>query len=65
MSSMSKARLWLCMAAAAASLWVTFRVLEAQANPWPAGAGQGSASSSEIPDPALDAMIHRFATRVN
>ena len=62
MSPMTKPRLWLCSAAAAAALWITFRILNADAAALPAGlAAEEVSLSAELPDPALDALIHRLA----
>jgi hypothetical protein len=61
MSPALKPRFWLCIAAAAAAFWVTFRVLDADAASMPRLQDDGGGAYGEIPDPALDAMIQRFA----
>jgi hypothetical protein len=60
MSSLSKPRFWLCAAAMAAAFWVTFRVLDADAAPM-ARPIEEVVTYGELPDPALDALIQRFA----
>jgi hypothetical protein len=61
MYSISRPRFWLCSGAVAAALWITFRVVTADAAP-PSRLPLAAVSHSrEIPDPALDAMIRRFA----
>ena len=62
MSFIAKPRLWLCTAAALAALWVSFRVLDADAAVLPALLPtEEVVVNGEIPDPALDALIHRLA----
>jgi hypothetical protein len=60
MSSIARPRFWLYAAASLAALWITFRVLNADAAPRPP-ALQGMDSVDELPDPALDALIERLA----
>ena len=64
MPSITKPRFWLLTAAAVSALWITFRVVAVDAAPRPHPAGPTAAprsSPGEVPDPALDALIHRFA----
>jgi hypothetical protein len=61
MSPISRPRFWLCSGAAAAALWITFRVITADAAPAPRLPTEETAASGEMPDPALDALIGRFA----
>jgi len=64
MSSITKPRFWLLTAAAVSALWITFRVVAVDAAPRPHPAESTAAqrpSPGEIPDPALDALIHRLA----
>jgi hypothetical protein len=61
MSSISRPRFWLCSGAVAAALWITLRVVMADAAPAPRLAAEEIAASGEIADPALDALIRRFA----
>ncbi len=64
MSSITQPRFWLLTAAAVSALWITFRVVAVDAAPRAAGsppAPARSASTVEVADPALDALIHRVA----
>jgi hypothetical protein len=58
MSPTARPRFWICAVAGLAALWITFRVLDADAAP---RALEVLDSPEELPDPALDAMIERFA----
>jgi hypothetical protein len=57
---MNRPRLWICSAAALAALWITFRVLDADAAPRPA-MRYLQETVDDLPDPALEAMIDRLA----
>jgi hypothetical protein len=50
MSSFSKPRLWLCVAAFASTFWITFRVLDADASPL------GVSSTASAPTASGDAV---------
>jgi hypothetical protein len=59
MYSICRPRFWLCSGALAAALWITVRIVTADAAS-PRLAAEVSLDG-EIPDPALDALIRRFA----
>jgi hypothetical protein len=61
MYSISRPRLWLSSGAVAAALWITFRVVTADAAPASRRPAEEVSFSGEILDPALDALIRRFA----
>jgi len=60
MSSIARPRLLICTAAALAASWITFRVLDADAAPR-RPAPLVDSTASELPDPALEALIDRLA----
>jgi len=62
MYSICRPKFWLCSAAMAAALWITFRVVTADAAPV-ALTAEEALVPAEIPDPALDALIRRFAAK--
>jgi len=62
MSSIKTPRFWLVAAATLSGLWITFRVINADAAQRPALPHEEIVEYQEIADPALSAMIHRFAT---
>jgi len=61
MSPMSRPRLWICTAATLAALWITFRVLDADAAPRPSARQLAPSLVDELPDPALEALLDRLA----
>jgi len=61
MSPMNRPRLWICTAAGLAALWITFRVLDADAAPRPPGRQLVDSTADELPDPALEALLDRLA----
>jgi len=62
MSSVIRPRFWLLAAGAvSAALSITFTVVTVDAAPRTRPAAGPTAPLGEIPDPALDALIHRFA----
>ena len=61
MSPITRPRLWICTAAALAALWITFRVLDADAAPRPRAPQLTDSTADELPDPALEALIDRLA----
>jgi len=61
MSSIKTPRFWLLAAATLSGLWITFRVINADAAQRPALPREEVGEYQEIADPALSAMIHRFA----
>ena len=61
MSSIKTPRFWLLTAATLSGLWITFRVLDADAAQRPALPQEEIVEYQDIADPALAAMIHRFA----
>lgn len=63
MSSIKTPRFWLLAAATLSGLWITFRVINADAAQRPALPHEEVVEYQEIADPALSAMIHRFAER--
>jgi len=64
MSSIARPRFWLLAAGAVSALWITLGVVTVVAAPPVRSAGSPTAPHStppEVPDPALDALIRRFA----
>lgn len=61
MSSLKTPRFWLATIGVLSGLWVTFRVLDADAAQRPALPREEVAGYQDLADPALSAMIHRFA----
>ena len=58
MSTIVRPRFWICTVAGLAALWITFRVLDADAAPRRPVVLESVAD--ELPDPALDALIDRL-----
>jgi len=65
MSSIKTPRFWLLTAATLSGLWITFRVMNADAAQRPALPHEEIVEYQEIADPALSAMIHRFAEQAD
>ena len=65
MSSIKTPRFWILTAAALSGLWITFRVLDADAAQRPALPHEEVVEYQDIADPALAAMIHRFAEQTH
>lgn len=65
MSSIKTPRFWLLAAATLSGLWITFRVINADAAQRPALPHEEIVEYQDIADPALSAMIHRFAERAD
>jgi hypothetical protein len=65
MSSIKTPRFWLLAAATLSGLWITFRVIHADAAQRPALPHEEVVEYQDIADPALSAMIHRFAERAD
>jgi hypothetical protein len=63
MSAIKTPRFWLLAAATLSGLWITFRVINADAAQRPALPHEEVVEYQEIADPALSAMIHRFAAQ--
>ena len=61
MSSFGNARAWIGLAAAGTTFWIALRVMTASAAAVPAATPSIANPPVEISDPALDAMIARFA----
>ena len=61
MSSIKTPRFWLLVAGTLSGLWITFRVINADAAQRPALPHEEVVEYQDIADPALSAMIHRFA----
>jgi len=61
MSSIKTPRFWILAAAALSGLWITFRVLDADAAQRPALVTEEIVEYQDIADPALSALIHRLA----
>jgi len=61
MSSIHTPRFWIGIAAIVSASWITFRVLDADASPHSHTAADDIVTCQDIADPALAAMVHRFA----
>ena len=61
-SAIKRPRFWLCSGAIAAALWITLGVVTADAAALPRLPAEELLANGEISDPALDAMIRRFAS---
>jgi hypothetical protein len=62
MSSMTRPRFWLLAAGAVSALWITLGVVTVGAAPPVRSPAEAQVTPPlEIPDPALDALIRRFA----
>jgi len=64
MPSIARPRFWFLAAGAVSAVWITLGVVTVGAAPSarPGGSTPAALSASvEIPDPALDALIRRFA----
>ncbi|HEY8923294.1 MAG TPA: hypothetical protein VIU64_02865 [Polyangia bacterium] len=67
MSSVARPRLWLLAVGAVSAVWITLGVVTVGAAPRARSGWAPEARSApfEIPDPALDALIGRFAQQAS
>lgn len=64
MSSIARPRFWLLAAGAVSAVWITLGVVTVGAAPRARPIGtttEAGSAPAEMPDPALDALIRRFA----